>query len=122
MERPIDDEELRQVMSIWSIEEDKSPGPDGFSMTFYKVCSAVSKGDVMHTTKDIFLKDFLDRGSNATFICLIPKKEGAEFIKAFWLISLVGSMYKIISKVLVGRMKRVLEAWNHYFLKPKCLH
>jgi hypothetical protein len=45
---------------------------------------------------------------NATFVVLIPKKAGAIEIKNFRPISLVGSMYKIISKVLANRLKGVL--------------
>ena len=38
-----------------------------------------------------------------TFIALIPKKMGAEDIKDYRLISLVGSIYKLLAKVLVKR-------------------
>lgn len=42
----------------------------------------------------------LERSANATFIALIPKKGGAVDIRDFRPISLVGSVYKIIAKVL----------------------
>lgn len=48
------------------------------------------------------------RSSNATFIVLIPKKSGAVDIKDFRPISLVSGTYKIISKILVNRLKEVL--------------
>jgi hypothetical protein len=40
---------------------------------------------------------------------LIPKKAGAMDIKDFRPISLIGGMYKIISKVLANRLKSMLE-------------
>jgi hypothetical protein len=50
-----------------------------------------------------------EKSINATFISLIPKKVGVADIKDFHPISLVGAVYKIISKVLVNRLKQVLE-------------
>jgi hypothetical protein len=46
---------------------------------------------------------------NSTFISLIPKIQGAKEIKDFRPISLVGGVYKIISKVLANRMRRVMD-------------
>jgi hypothetical protein len=46
---------------------------------------------------------------NATFIALIPKKVGAVEVKDFCPISLVSGIYKIIMKVLVNRLKIVME-------------
>lgn len=46
---------------------------------------------------------------NATFLVLIPKKGGASDIQDFKLISLVGSLYKLLAKVLVNRLKRVVS-------------
>ena len=46
---------------------------------------------------------------NATFIALIPKKIDASNIRDFRPISLVGSLYKILSKVLANHLKLVLD-------------
>jgi hypothetical protein len=48
------------------------------------------------------------RSLNATFFTLIPKKHGADEIKDFRPISLVGGMYKIIVKLLAIRLSVVL--------------
>lgn len=45
---------------------------------------------------------------NSTFLVLIPKVMGAKDINAFRPISLVGSIYKLISKVLARRLSKVL--------------
>jgi hypothetical protein len=45
---------------------------------------------------------------NATFVSLIPKKADAVEVKDFRPISLVGRVYKMISKVLANRLKSVL--------------
>ena len=39
---------------------------------------------------------------------LIPKKEGAEDLRDFKSISLVGSVYKLLAKVLANRLKLVM--------------
>lgn len=44
----------------------------------------------------------------ASFTALLPKKVGANNIKDFHPISLIGSIYKILTKVLASRLKVVL--------------
>ena len=48
------------------------------------------------------------RSLNATFLSLIPKKVNAVEVKDFRPISLVGSIYKILAKVLANRLSVVL--------------
>ena len=60
-----------------------------------------------------FFKDFHDRGIfvkniNASFLVLIPKKGGAEDLKDFRPISLMGSLYKLFAKVLANKLKKVV--------------
>ena len=45
---------------------------------------------------------------NATFLVLIPKKGDVEDLKDFMPISLLGSLYKILVKVLANRLKKVV--------------
>nr|GEY45331.1 RNA-directed DNA polymerase, eukaryota, reverse transcriptase zinc-binding domain protein [Tanacetum cinerariifolium] len=44
------------------------------------------------------------KGSNSSFIALIPKTRDAKMVKDFRPISLIGSMYKIIAKILANRL------------------
>jgi hypothetical protein len=46
-----------------------------------------------------------EKSLNATFIALIPKKIGQLEVRDFRPTSLVGSVYKILAKVLAIRMK-----------------
>lgn len=60
------------------------------------------------------IADFQDSGEfkrslNASFITIVPKKKLGRNIKDYRPISLVGSIYKIISKVLSNRLKKVLD-------------
>lgn len=63
----------------------------------------------MLVMKDFFERNFLNKGSNATYIALIPN-EGADCISDFKPVSLVGSTYKIISKCLALRLKYMLPS------------
>lgn len=50
-----------------------------------------------------------ERSLNASFVTIVPKKEVVTSIKDFRPISLVGNIYKIISKVIINRLKKVLD-------------
>lgn len=47
-------------------------------------------------------------GLNETYICLIPKFTCPQMITEFHPISLCNVVYKIVSKVLANRMKKIL--------------
>ena len=60
-----------------------------------------------------FFRDIYEHGKffkrlNATFLVLIPKKVGTEDLRNFRPISLVGSLYKWLAKVLANRLKKVV--------------
>nr|GEX20911.1 RNA-directed DNA polymerase, eukaryota, reverse transcriptase zinc-binding domain protein [Tanacetum cinerariifolium] len=55
-----------------------------------------------------FVYGNLPRGCNSSFIALIPKIQDAKFVKDFQHISLIGSVYKIIAKILANRLCVVL--------------
>ena len=50
-----------------------------------------------------------ERSLNASFLSLIPKKNNALSIKDFQPISLVDSVYKLLSKVLADKLRMVLD-------------
>ena len=50
-----------------------------------------------------------ERSLNASFLTVIPKKSNAVNILDFRPISLVGSVYKLLSKVLTNKLRAVLD-------------
>jgi len=54
-------------------------------------------------------KGVFEKSLNATFICLIPKVAGANDINKFSPICPVGSVYKILAKVLAARLRAVVD-------------
>lgn len=51
----------------------------------------------------------INQSTNATFIALVLKKSQTNMISDYRPISLVTSLYKIIAKVLLGRLRKVLQ-------------
>ena len=66
------------------------------------------KGEVLGFLKEFFEHNQFVKSLNATFLVLIPKGRTVEDLKDLRPISLVGSLYKILSKVLANRIKRVM--------------
>ena len=65
--------------------------------------------DVLAVSEEFFQHCKFEKSLNATFIALIPKKNDASNIRNLRPISLVGSVYKILAKVLTNRLRVVLD-------------
>ena len=91
------------------MEGDKTPGPDGFTMAFFHKCWSVVENDVMAFFDHFHRSSEFERFLNASFLSLIPKKNNALNIKDFQPISSVGSVYKLLSKVLANKLRMVLD-------------
>ena len=87
---------------------DKAPGLDDFTMTFWLFCWDVVKPKILGHFREFYLNGTFQRSLISTFLLLIPKKEGAEDLRDFRPISLVGSVYKLLAKVLPNRLKSVM--------------
>ena len=87
----------------------KALGLDGFSMVFWHFSWEFVKFDVLNFFDEFHEHGRFVRNLNTTFLVLIPKKKGAVNLKDFRSISLVGSLYKWMTKVLVNRLKKVME-------------
>ena len=91
------------------MEGDKTLGPYGFTMAFFHICWSVVEKDVMDFFDYFHRHSVFERSMNASFLSLIPKKCNAVNIKDFCPISLVGGVYKLLSKVLANRLRVVLD-------------
>lgn len=92
------------------IRGEKVLGPDSFSMAFFQHCWKVVEVDVM-----AFFQEFSDtfafvKSRNVNFITLVPKIPNALNIKDFHHpINFVGSIYKLLAKVLANRLRGILS-------------
>ena len=107
LERRFEKDEI--LLVVRDMEGDKAPGPDGFSMAFFHHCWRVVEWDVLAVFEEFYQHNKFEKSLNATFIALILKKNDASNIRDFRPISLVGSLYKILAKVLANRLKVVLD-------------
>ncbi|GJS06705.1 RNA-directed DNA polymerase, eukaryota, reverse transcriptase zinc-binding domain protein [Tanacetum coccineum] len=106
LECDVSKDEIKRA--VWDCGTDKSPGPDGFTFGFYRRYWNILESDVVDAVTSFFHHGQFPKGSNSSFIALIPKTRDANMVKDFRPISLIGSMYKIIAKILANRLVLVL--------------
>ena len=92
-----------------SCDGNKAPGPDGFNINFIKANWEVIRDDFMKFISEFHIDGTIVQYLNNTFISLIPKCKAPSSMNDFRLISLVGSMYKILAKVLASCLKKVMD-------------
>ncbi|RVW31726.1 LINE-1 retrotransposable element ORF2 protein [Vitis vinifera] len=106
LEEPFSEKEVFEALC--SLSGDKAPNPDGFTMAFWQFSWDFTKVEILAFFDEFFRHGNFQRSLNSTFLVLIPKKGGAEELKDFRPISLVGSLYKLLAKVLANR--QILDA------------
>ncbi|MCH82649.1 cysteine-rich receptor-like protein kinase, partial [Trifolium medium] len=99
--------EIEEV--VLSSDGDKSSGPDGFNFAFFKRFWGLLKCEVGVLFDQFFVTTDLPRSFSSYFITLIPKIISPLSIGDFRPISLVGTLYKIIVKVLATRLAKVMD-------------
>ncbi|KAJ9536519.1 hypothetical protein OSB04_un000271 [Centaurea solstitialis] len=107
MIRPISDLDIKNAM--FGIGNDKAPGSDGFSSRFFKAAWEVVGNDVCISINNFFYNGRLLKELNHTLICLLPKIPNATSVSDYRPIACCSVLYKCISKIIVDRMKPVLD-------------
>ncbi|CAA7036129.1 unnamed protein product [Microthlaspi erraticum] len=96
------------VRAVRSMGRFKAPGPDGYQPVFYQQCWDEVGESVVRFVMEFFRSGELPPDTNDAIVVLIPKVESPEKIQQFRPISLCNVLFKIITKTMVGRMKRVM--------------
>ncbi|GAU24254.1 hypothetical protein TSUD_23900, partial [Trifolium subterraneum] len=104
--KPFSEAEVKSA--VWDCDSFKSPGPDGINFGFIKDFWAELRGDVVRFISEFHRNGKLTKGINSTFIALIPKVDNPQRFNDYRPISLVGSLYKILAKVLANRLHCVI--------------
>ncbi|GAU16975.1 hypothetical protein TSUD_37330 [Trifolium subterraneum] len=94
--------------AVWECDSYKSPGPEWVNFGFIKDFWVELRGDVMRFISEFHRNGKLTKDLNSTFIALIPKIDSPQRLNDFRPISLVGSLYKILDKVLANRLRLVI--------------
>lgn len=105
--RPISNAEIWNIVS--SISPFKAPGPDGIQAVFYHKYWNIIGEDVCTFVKNCFNTNSIPLDTNKTLIALIPKIDKPDNIKMFRPISLCNVRYKIITKLIVARLRPYLD-------------
>ena len=86
----------------------KAPGPNGMPLVFYQSYWHVVGKDISTAVLYCLHSGKLLPSLNHTFVTLIPKTKSSEKVTEYRLISLCNVIYKLISKVLANRLKKIL--------------
>ena len=106
---------------------DKAPGPDGFTIAFFRSCWDIIKDDLMsiiNAFSELSASNF--NIINTANVVLLPKKDGAESISNFRPSSLIHVVPKIIVKAMARRlspkMNEIVSRSQSAFIKSRTIH
>ncbi|GJY89249.1 hypothetical protein Tco_0503877 [Tanacetum coccineum] len=106
MVRNVTAQEVKEA--FFSIGDDKSPGPDGYTAAFFKEAWNVVANDVTNAICEFFRNGTLLKELNHTIIALIPKVKNPTRVVDYRPISCCNVLFKCISKIIANRIKHSL--------------
>ncbi|GKF96247.1 RNA-directed DNA polymerase, eukaryota, partial [Tanacetum coccineum] len=107
LEKPVSNDEIR--CAVWNCGHDKSPGPDGFTFDFFRKFWNIIGSDFCLAVNWFFHHHSFAKGCNSSFVALIPKSNDPKLVSDYRPISLIGSIYKVVTKVLANRLSMVIS-------------
>ncbi|GJY98016.1 RNA-directed DNA polymerase, eukaryota [Tanacetum coccineum] len=107
LEAPLSRDEIHKA--IWGCRENKSLGPDGFTFEFFCKFWDVVGPDLCIAIEWFFEHCSFSKGCNSSFIALIPKNLDSKIVSDYRPISLIGSLYKVVTKILANHLSMVIS-------------
>ncbi|GJU63652.1 putative RNA-directed DNA polymerase [Tanacetum coccineum] len=107
MVRNVTDREIKDAM--FSMGDDKAPGPDGYSAAFFKDAWVIIGEEITLAIREFFINGKLLKELNHTIIALIPKVQSPSKINDYRPISCCNVLFKCISKIIANRIKHCLK-------------
>ncbi|RYR51488.1 hypothetical protein Ahy_A06g026507 isoform A [Arachis hypogaea] len=103
----VSDEEVKKA--VFSMGSLKAPGPDGLNGLFYhKYWDVISK-EVCEAVRSFFKNGYIPECIGETIVVLIPKTKNPESLNQLRPISCCNFIYKILARVIVLRLKGIME-------------
>ncbi|XP_020253930.1 uncharacterized protein LOC109830996 [Asparagus officinalis] len=106
LSKPNSKEEIKE--EIFSMSDNKAPGPDEYSVSFFKTAWPVIGEEVLKSIEDFFKNGKLLGSVNSTSITLVPEVQFPNTPADFRPIACCNCLYKFISKILANRIKSVM--------------
>ncbi|GJS62835.1 uncharacterized protein Tco_0677399 [Tanacetum coccineum] len=103
----VSDKEIKEA--LFSMGDDKAPGPDGFTSASFKKSWDIVGGEITNAIRDFFSNGKLLKELNHTIISLIPKVSTPAKINDYRPISCCNVLFKCISKIIANRIKEDLS-------------
>uniref|UniRef100_A0A2N9J763 CCHC-type domain-containing protein n=1 Tax=Fagus sylvatica TaxID=28930 RepID=A0A2N9J763_FAGSY len=94
--------------SLWSFKPFKALGPNGLHPGFFQKCWNTIGDSITNEVKQIFTSGRMPAYLNKTLISLIPKCLGPETLTLFRPISLCNTIYKIVTKIIVCKIRPII--------------
>nr|GFA42994.1 RNA-directed DNA polymerase, eukaryota [Tanacetum cinerariifolium] len=107
LEAPLSRDEIRKV--VWGCDKNKSLGPDGFTFEFFRKFWDVVGPDLCIVVEWFFEHCSFSKGCNSSFIALIPKNLDSKIVSDYNPISLIRSLYMVVTNILANRLTMVIS-------------
>ncbi|VVA38357.1 PREDICTED: reverse mRNAase [Prunus dulcis] len=104
--KPVDLQEVKD--NLFGIGGNKAPGVDGYLACFYQNQWSLCARDIFDLVSTAFSTCIIHEKFNTTLITLVPKVPNPSSMVQFRPISLCCTLYKVISKILVARLRVIL--------------
>ncbi|GJS87451.1 hypothetical protein Tco_0770087 [Tanacetum coccineum] len=107
MTRNVSRQEVKSA--LFSMGNDKAPGPDGYTAAFFKESWDIVADDFVAAVGEFFTNGNILKELNHTIIALIPKVNSPSLVNDYRPISCCNVLFKCISKIIVNHIKESLK-------------